>query len=266
MPRPRTYQREGIVLRQLSYGEADRILTIITPEGKVRALAKGVRRPTSRKSAHLGRFARSRIMFAQGRNLEIVIQAESRETFEGLRHDLERFAYASYVGELTDRVSQEDEANQALYDLLLDTLRWLDREEDLALGTRFFEVRLLGAAGLRPELFTCVSCRARIEERTNFLSPELGGMLCPDCRRADAGAAAASVNAQKVLRYLQCHCGRDVRRLRVGKGTHAELEALLLGYLEYTFERGLASAAFVKRLRDELEARRSSSVSEGLTG
>ena len=260
MPRPRVYRREGIVLRQLDYGEADRILTIITPEGKVRALAKSVRRPTSRKSGHVGLFIRAQMMLAQGRNLDIVTQAESLEQFEGLRHDLERFAYASYVGELADRVSQEGEENPALYELLLITLRWLDVEDDLALGTRFLELRLLGVSGLQPELFACVSCRRTIEEETNYLSAEQGGVLCPRCAPGQSGAVALSVNVQKVLRYLQRHDVDDLRQLRIGPATHAELETLLLDYLEYTFERSFPSAAFLRRLRDELNARRSSAL------
>lgn len=256
MPRPRVYQREGIVLRQLDYGEADRILTIITPEGKVRAMAKGIRRAVSRKAGHLGLFTRSQMMLAQGRNLDIVTQAQSLEEFEGIRGDLERFYYASYVGELADRISQEEEENRGLYTFFLTALRWLNEERDLALGTRLFEVRLLGASGFQPTLFTCVACGGATREETNYLNAELGGILCPRCGREQPGSVAVSVNAQKVLRYLQRHNVDDIRRLRVGASTHAELEALLLPYLEYTFEREFRTAAYLRRMRDELAGRR----------
>jgi len=252
MPRPRVYRREGIVLREVDYGEADRILTILTPAGKVSALARSVRRTTSHKAGHLGLFARVDLMLAQGRNLDIITQAEALEEFEGLRRDLVRFSYACYAGELADRVAPEDEDTTALYDLLVLALRWFSDEEDLALGARLFELRLLEFAGYRAELFHCVGCGAPIAEEVNLFSAEQGGLLCPRCGQAMSGADPVSVNAQKVLRYLARHDLEATRGLRVGPATHAELERLLMGYLEYTLERELKSATFLRRLKDEL--------------
>ncbi len=256
MPRPRVYRREGVVLRELDYAEADRILTILTPAGKVSALAKGVRRTTSHKAGHLGLFARVDLMLAQGRNLEIVTQAECIEEFEGLRRDLTRFSYASYAGELADRVAAEDEDTSALYDLFVQVLRWFSVEGDLALGARLFELRLLEFAGYRAELFHCVNCGAPIAEEANHFSAEQGGLLCPRCGADVAGAVPVTVNAQKVLRYLARHDLDGIRALHLSSATHAELEALLMGYLEYTLERELKSAAFLRRLKDDLAAGR----------
>ena len=163
MPRPRVFRREGIILRALDYAEADRILTILTPAGKVSALAKGVRRVTSHKAGHLGLFSRVSLMLAQGRNLDIVTQAEGIEEFEGLRKDLERFSYASYVAEVVDRVAPEDEDVSSLYDLLMVALRRFSEEEDLVLGARLFEFRLLEFACYQAEQFECVSCQTRLE-------------------------------------------------------------------------------------------------------
>lgn len=256
MPRPRVFRREGIILRELDYAEADRILTILTPAGKVSALAKGVRRVTSHKAGHLGLFSRVSLMLAQGRNLDIVTQAEGIEEFEGLRKDLERFSYASYVAEVVDRVAPEDEDVSSLYDLLMVALRWFSEEEDLVLGARLFELRLLEYAGYQAELFECVSCQTRLEAEENYFANEMGGLLCPRCGAGPQGVTAVSVNAQKVLRYLARHEPEIIRGLRVSPATHAELEALLMGYLEYTLERDLNSAHLIRRLKQELSAGR----------
>lgn len=256
MPRPRVFRREGIILRELDYAEADRILTILTPAGKVSALAKGVRRVTSHKAGHLGLFSRVSLMLAQGRNLDIVTQAEGIEEFEGLRKDLERFSYASYVAEVVDRVAPEDEDVSSLYDLLMVALRWFSEEEDLVLGARLFELRLLEYAGYQAELFECVSCQTRLEAEENYFANEMGGLLCPRCGAGRQGVRAVSVNAQKVLRYLARHEPEIIRGLRVSPATHAELEALLMGYLEYTLERDLNSAHLIRRLKQELSAGR----------
>ncbi len=254
MPRPHVYGREGIVLRELDFAEADRILTILTPAGKVSALAKGVRRTTSRKAGHLGLFARVRLMLAQGRNLDIVTQAECLEEFEGLRRDLMRFSCACYVGEIVAQVAPEDEDASALYDLLVRALRWFSEETDLDLGVRFCELRLLEFAGYRAELFSCVACQAPIAAEENVFSAEMGGLLCPRCGVGVPGAVAVSLNAQKVLRHLARHDLGAIRGLRVGPATHAELEVLLMGYLEYTLERDLRSAAFLRRRKEDLAA------------
>ncbi len=254
MARPRVYRREGIVLRSLDYSEADRILTIITPEGRVRAVAKAVRRPTSRKSGHLRTFTRVELLLAKGRNLDIVTQAVALEDF-GLGADLVRFSYASYFGELVDAVAQEDEENRELYDLFLDGLRWLAEGGDLALGARLLEWRLLRCSGYGPELYECLGCQTPIAEEVNYLTPDLGGVLCPRCAPRQPGARPVSVNAQKVLRFLDRSEPADVRRLRVGPATHAEIERLLLDYLEYTYERQFSSTGFLRRMRSQLGAK-----------
>jgi len=236
----------------MDYAEADRILTLLTPGGKLRAVAPGVRRPTSRKAGHLGLFQRARLMLARGRNLDIITQAESLEEFEGLGDDLLRFTYACYVGELLDRFAQEQEENPPLYRLALSTLRGLAEGQELPIWVRYFELRLLSCAGYMPELFTCVECHRAIRPQVNYFSLELGGLLCNPCGRDQPRATAISINAQKVVRYLS-RCGpREVRALRVGDATQGEIEALLHAYLEHILERELRSVAFLQRLRREL--------------
>ncbi len=252
MRQERVYRTEAIVLRELNYAEADRILTLLTPGGKLNALAKGIRRPTSHKVGHLGLFFRVRLMLARGRNLDIITQAESLEDHDGLRSDLLRFSYACYIGELVERFSQEEEENQPLYDLMVQALCWLANEQDPRLWTRYFELRVLTVSGYQPDLFHCVSCHRTIVPETNYLHAAQGGFLCARCGPAQAQARAVSLNAQKVLRYLQTHGAEDVRALNVGPATHSEIESLLRGYLEFTLERELKSAAFLQRLRREM--------------
>jgi len=101
--RERLYQTEAIVLRRSDFGEADRLLTVFTPErGKLRLIAKGARKPSSRKSGHVELFSYSRYLVAVGHDLDIVTQAETIEPFLPLHEDLLRATYAYYVAELTD--------------------------------------------------------------------------------------------------------------------------------------------------------------------
>ena len=252
MRQERLYRTEAIVLRQLDYGEADRILTLLTPAGKVSAIAKGIRRPTSRKVGHLGLFYRAQLMLARGRNLDVVTQAESLEEFEGIRGDLLRFTYACYAGELMGRFIQEEEESAALYELMSQGLRRFAVEEDLRLWMRFFELRLLSLSGYQPELFACVHCHERIEPVTNYFWPESGGLLCRKCSADHPRAAEVSLNSQKVLRFLLRHGPGEVRALVVSETTHSSIEALCQDYVEHIVEREVQSATFLRRLRRDL--------------
>jgi len=247
----RLYRTEGLVLRELDYAETDRILTLLTPEGRLSALVHGIRRPTSRKVGHLGMFYRSQLLLARGRNLDIITQAESLEEFEGLRGDLMRFTYACYIGELVERLSREGEGGE-LYTLTVDALRRIADEADPRLWTRYFELRLLSYTGYRPELFHCLSCQQPIRPEVNVFVASEGGLFCPRCGAAQSRGRSVSVNAQKVLRYLATRAPEEVAGLRISESTHAEVEALLYEYLEYTLERELKSVDFLRRLRREL--------------
>ena len=96
-PESRSYRAQGVVLRHVEVGEADRILTFYTLEyGKVQAIAKGIRKMKSRKAGHLEPFSRVELMLAKGRNLDVISQAEAQNTYENLRSDLKLIAYADY--------------------------------------------------------------------------------------------------------------------------------------------------------------------------
>ena len=118
MSRLRVYRTEGVVIRQMPLGEADRILTLCSPDmGKVRAVAKGVRRTRSRLGGHLELLNRASVSVAIGRNLDTISEASAISTFSGIRTDLRRISRAMYVAELVDCFSMEGNGNQAIYHL-----------------------------------------------------------------------------------------------------------------------------------------------------
>ena len=255
MPRPRVYRTQAIVLRQQDYAEADRILTLLTPGGKRSVLARGIRRPTSRRAGHLGLFARVELMLAQGRQLDIVTQAESLDAHEGLWHDLLRFTYACYAAELVDHFLPEEDENPAVYDLLAQTLEVLAEGPDLRLWARYFELTLLRLCGYHPEFFSCVLCGQPIAPEANRFDVTQGGLVCPRCAHEAPGARPVSLAAQKVLRYLSTREPQEIAKLALHEATHRELEELLQTFLQYTLERELKSTAFLRQLRSELAMR-----------
>jgi DNA repair protein RecO (recombination protein O) len=252
--RERVYRTEAIVLKRSDFGEADRLLTFFTPYmGKLRAVAKGARKPGSRKAGHLELFSHTRLLLAQGRNLDIITQAETVEPHLPLREDLLRATYAYYVAELVDRFLGDEDENRPVFDLLLAAFSWLGRADDLALAARFFELRLLTLVGYRPQLFQCVNCQTQIQPVINFFHPGEGGVLCPRCGEGRPETTALSLNALKVLRFLQTRDYDTCRLLHVRSPLHAELETVMLRYVTYLLERDLKSVDFLHHLRRQMQ-------------
>jgi DNA repair protein RecO (recombination protein O) len=251
--RERVYRTEAIVLRRTDFGEADRLLTVFTPErGKLKLIAKGVRKPTSRKSGHVELFSRSNFLVAVGRELDILTQAETLEPYLALRQDLLRTTYAYYVAELADAFTAERDENRLLFELLKDAFGWLCETQDLALMARYYELHLLGLVGYQPQLFVCGTCRKSLQPESNYLNVAEGGVFCPKCGHDRVGMTSLSVNALKVMRFLQTREWDTCRLLQLSPASHAEVEEALNRYITYHLERKLKSVDFIHRLRRQM--------------
>ncbi len=251
MPKPpRVYKTPAIVLRQRKLGDADKIITLYSAEfGKIEAVAKGVRRVTSRLAGHVEPLNHGAFMFAHGRNLDIITQVQTIETFQPLRDDLERLSRAFYVAELTDRATEEREQNFAVYRLLLDALRRLCQDGQLDVVLRLFEMSLLVQLGYQPELDACVVCRGALGEEGNNWSAALGGVICPNCRPPEVTLWALSQGALRVLRLLQQGSYSAVSRVQIDPRLAQELERHLRDTIHHTLDRDVRSAGFLEDVR-----------------
>jgi DNA repair protein RecO (recombination protein O) len=253
--RERVYRTEAIVLRRTDFGEADRLLTVYTPDkGKLKLIAKGARKPTTRKSGHVELFSYGRFMVAVGRQLDIVTQAETLEPFLPLREDLMRTTYAYYVAELADAITAERDENQPLFRLLKDAFGWLCTAESLPLVARYYELHLLSLAGYQPQLYICLGCKELLEEEVNYLSPADGSVYCQRCGHDQPGTLEVSVNAQKIMRFLQTRDWETCRLLNLSPVSHAEVERVMDHYITYHLERKLKSVDFLHRLRRQMDS------------
>jgi DNA repair protein RecO (recombination protein O) len=252
MPAPRVYKTEAIVLRQRKLGEADKIVTLFTPNyGKLEAVAKGVRRPKSRLAGHLEVLTYTSAMLAQGRNLDVVTQAQAIESFAALRDDLDRLSRALYAAELVDRFSPEGAESYHIFQLLLTTLRRLAGGAAIDVALRYFEMQLLNLAGFQPQLRNCLGCQRSLTPVPNYFSPAAGGVLCPSCGSGTVTSRPLSVSALKVLRLLQSGGFGEISRVRIAPALAQEVEFHLRAYVIHVLERDVRSAAFIDRLRRE---------------
>ncbi len=250
MSKPRTYQTEAIIIKKIKLGEADRILTLCTPHlGKIRAVAKGIRRPRAKLAGHLELLTHSMVSLARGRNLDTIIGSQTINSFLPLKSDLELSAYALYLTELTEQFTPEEQENYPVFQLLLEAMQNLCQAEDRELLLRHFEMHLLQELGYRPQLHQCVACRAELAPVTNYFSPGAGGVICPQCRQNQQFASPLAADTLKVLQFLQDNDYNTAHHLKVNPPLSRHVEWVMREYIKYLLEREIKSAEWLDTLR-----------------
>jgi DNA repair protein RecO (recombination protein O) len=176
------YPTSAIVIGRLNLGEADRILTLLTPDyGKLRVSIRGVRKIKSRLAGHVELFSQTRLMLAKGKSLDVVTSAELVHSLDAILARPERLDLAYLMASMFDRLSVEGEAQPELYDLAKEFLANLDGTADPALLELGLKLRLLATLGYQPELGHCVVCRGSDPAKVYYLSPERGGLVDEGC-------------------------------------------------------------------------------------
>ena len=239
------YRDEGVVLRTQKLGEADRIITVLTRRhGKVRAVAKGVRRTKSKFGSRLEPFSHVDLQLYTGRNLDIVSQAESIRSYgNDVVDDYPCYTAGTAVLETADRLtSEEKEPSLRLFLLVIGAMRSLaDRTHPAGLVLDAFLLRSLSVNGYAPSFDACARCG--VEGPHVAFNPSAGGMLCSGCRLP--GSARPAEETVEVLAALlsgdwDVVTGAEGRHLR-------EASTLVAAYLAWHLERGLRSLSHVQR-------------------
>jgi DNA repair protein RecO (recombination protein O) len=187
------YRDRGVVLRTYKLGEADRIVVLLTPgHGKVRAVAKGVRRTKSRLGGRLEPLSHVELLIYEGRgDLDIVSQAELIEPWRALHENLNCLSQGLSMVEAAEHVAQEREASTPLYRMLVGALRTLVAQPGPLVVASFYW-KLLALDGASPVLDSCANCGAR-PPAANLVAFDIaeGGALCRDCRQGQPLSPAA---------------------------------------------------------------------------
>lgn len=245
---PRTTSTEAIVLRRRPAGEADAILVLLTPgEGRVDAVARGVRRPQAKLRGHVEPVTRSRLMLAHGRSLEVVTQAQTVDAYLGIKASLDALAAAMYCCELVEHIAVAEAPHGELYGLLSDTLAALDAGVSPPPVVRYFELHLLAISGHDLQVAACASCGADLPEADTFFSAAAGGVLCPSCR-AEVSGRLLSVRAQKVLRFARRASLEAFCAVRIPPDTAEEVRLALGDAIRTVLDAEPRSARFLERL------------------
>jgi DNA repair protein RecO (recombination protein O) len=241
---PPLYKEQGVVLGSIKLGEADKIVTILTQgSGKVRAVAKGIRRTTSKFGGRLEPFTHVSLMLYRGRSLDTVTQAEIVHPFRFIREDFALVSAGGAMVEAADKVAEEHERNVPLFLLLVKGLRALESgPADPPAVAESFLVKLMGLSGFAPSLSACAVCGSTEVSR---FSHAQGGAVCETDRERDAQKATP-----EALAWLASLASGTLEEA----GSHSPPprvrgagRALLYGFAEWHLERRMRSLPLLAR-------------------
>lgn len=240
------YKEQGVVLRQHKLGEADKIITLMTQgSGKIRGVAKGIRRTKSRFGARLEPFTHVSVMLYRGSGaLDTITQAEIVNQHRHVREDLGLFAAGETMLEAVDKVAEEHERNVKLFVLLLQGLRTLDAQPaDGVAVSESFLLKLLSVSGFHPSLTACAVCGAT---QPALFSSGQGGAVCTRC--AEPEAEPVSSAALDALALLASAGLEDSGALVFDDRPRREARNLLYAFTEFYIERRMKSVPLARSL------------------
>jgi len=233
------YQSRGIILRQREFKDSDKLLSIFTEkEGKITAIAKGVKKTKSSLRACVQPFCHSLLYFNQGKNMDLITQAKPLDFYGNSRQDLERALNCLYLMELLDKSLLEHVPLPDLYQSLVAVLEAINEQGLNPLYIRYFESQLLVELGYKPVLKHCVSCGRKPAGQFHFSLAE-GGLVCPACLSTGEYHSILNLSGETTgLLGLLLEGGMQaLNRVKVSPAGLQQLELFLEKYLEYHLDR-----------------------------
>lgn len=245
------YKTEGIVLHRNELGEADRIITYYTRDyGKVRAVAKGVRRSKSSQAGPTQLFTYADLIIYRGKSLDRLSQVYTKETFNKIKEELVRMAYGTYILDLVKAITVEDDPNEAMFVLLLKTLYLLSEVNDLEFITRIFELRTMSLMGFKPHLNSCQFCSTVLSHGKIKFHPGSGGLVCDECTsKAQGRIIEMSRGTLEIMKRFLDFNYQQLMKLKLPDYARQELEVVMEPFIQYHLDRKLKSLDFLKSIK-----------------
>ena len=241
-------QTSGIIIKEYSYDEADKIFVIFTADrGKITCLAKGVRKSKSKMRGFLQLFTYSKLHLHKGKSIYTVIGGEVINSFPGVKNDLLLFGYANYITEVLEGILPAEEKNNAIFTTTVSMFHLMGSIPISQLSS-YYLLRLVKYAGFLPELSRCVSCGERIVANALFHSTE-GGCVCMQCGKEFDNKVLMPFNIIRIMEQLLVMDINMLGRLKIKDKDQIFIEDLLCEYLKYLLERPISSIKFIREIR-----------------
>ncbi|CFY00653.1 Recombination protein O, RecO [Syntrophomonas zehnderi OL-4] len=231
------YQSRGVILKSRDFKDSDKLLSIFTEkDGKVKAIAKGVKKPKSSLRSCVQPFCHSFLYLNRGREMDLITQGRLLDFYGNSRQDLERALHCLYLMELLDKSLLEHVPLPGLYHTLINVLKAINEQELNPLYIRYFETQLLVHLGYQPVLRHCVKCGQQLDKKIFFDLAE-GGLTCLSCSRENEYQMVFSGETLGLLRFMTEGNLQAVNRIKASPAGLKQLELFLEKYLEYHLDR-----------------------------
>ncbi len=244
---------EALVLKSIKFGDTSKIATLYSKDyGKIKVIAKGIRKPKSKLAGALQTFSYIHIVFYKKQTTEIYLlsQSEILHSYQTLTRDLNRYVFASAAIELLDRLITGEERHPEIFDLALETLSYMESSPQKSLEKSFwaYALKLADLLGYKPRLNRCIVCDAPVSEKLVWFSPDKGGIVCRKCARSDQAYLRLSQDSIVTALRLQSVKTGELDTYNIPKVCLKEISGLILGLLDYHAGKGkdLKSLEFLK--------------------
>ena len=249
------FETKAVVIRHIPLGEADRLVTFFSQKfGKVRAIARGVRRYKSKMSGHLDILNLVTISIGKGKGIDVIIEVDTLNDHSKIKKDLKSIAMAVYLAELVESVSMEESPNEKLFSMFVSALTKLPDLDEHTSVLRYFEIKLLDDSGFGPELNNCLECFKVLPPADHYFSTDNGGLICFDCGRSFEGSKfSIKKNTIKLFRYFQNNSEGDSLALIVPEINSSELKYILNQYIKHVVGKEMKSTKFLDLIANKAQ-------------
>lgn len=240
---------EGIILKSIDYGESNEILRVFSRDfGKIGLMARGSKKPKSPLRGVSQVLTEGIFLFRRGKGLGTLYQGELLQSYRTIKSDILKMAYAAYMLELIDRLTEENERNPYLYDMLKQSLSHMNDGVDPQVLTFIFEVKMLRFAGIDPILDRCVNCGN--QSGSFSFSIRHGGLLCHQCDHLDEHRVLLSTTTARLLRLFK-HVDLDrLGQVSLKTETRNELKQIIKLFYEQYSGLHLKSRRFLDQMEN----------------
>lgn len=242
---------EALVIRSTTYGESNKIITLYSKEmGKVGVMARGAKKPKSKLGPGSQLLTHGHYLYQKGRGLGTLYQGEAIETFRYIKSDLKAMAYAAYMVDMVDKLTEEGEPFPSLYEWLLKLLELLEEKRSPEVLRLIFDIRMLGLAGIAPELDQCASCGG-MDAPFSF-SLAYGGFLCHHCSKKDERSVALPNAVARLFHLFKRLDPNQIGDISIKPETIKLMRGLLDAYFDHYSGLRLKTKQFLDQL-DKME-------------
>lgn len=227
---------KGIVLAENNMGDFDKMLTILTPNGKIGCSAKGSRRPKSQLMAGSQFLCFGEYMLFKGTNTYTINSCDTIELFYNIRTDLDKLQYASHITKIIQDVTDENQNTYKILQLYLNTLYVISETNmDLEFVLSTFKLRLLCLLGFTPIIKNCTECKK--EEDLYYFSLKDNGLKCNNCGKQDKGAIQISETTKKAIMYIIMAPAKKLYSFDISEENKKQLSMISKLYMDVKLEK-----------------------------